>query len=65
MRPIEVKYKNRDKLGICCVLVKKSTDEVENILHNCGVAYTEIVSLDSPRIPIGKYLKEQGIDITE
>lgn len=59
MIPIQVKYKNGDELGVCVVLINKSTDEVERILRNNKVAFTEIVSLDSLPINVMKYINNQ------
>lgn len=59
MIPIQVKYKNGDELGMCVVLINKSTDEVERILRNNKVAFTEIVSLDYPPNNVMKYINNQ------
>ena len=63
MIPIQVKYLNGTEKGLCVVLVEKSTDEVERILHNNKVPFTEIVSLDAPPINVMSLLKKEGINI--
>lgn len=63
MIPVQVKYENGEQLGVCVVLIKKSTDEVEGILRNNKVDFTKIVSLDAPPINVTALLKSQGIEI--
>lgn len=61
MVAFEVKYKNGDERSVFIALCEKSTDEVETIMKNNGIEYTEIVSIDSPRFPVVSYLKREGV----
>lgn len=52
MKAFEVKYKNGEDRGIMIALCKESADEIETIMRNNRIAFTEIVSIRTPRVPI-------------
>lgn len=45
MFPLEVRYKNNEKLGMCVAFVNESSDEVESVLRVSGIEFTEITDI--------------------
>lgn len=58
MIALEVRYRNGEEKGMLIALCEKSSDEVEKIMHNNNIAYTEIVSIRSPLINVEPFIKE-------
>lgn len=61
MIALEVRYKNGEQKGALIALCKKSSDEVETIMHNNNIAYTEIVSIRTPLINVEHLVKENAL----
>lgn len=61
MIALEVRYKNGEQKGVLIALCKKSSDEVETIMHNNNIAYTEIVSIRTPLINVEHLVKENAM----